>query len=208
MDNKTRMKRMITKLKHTYGSTMLGRMKRDPFRILIATVLSARTKDETTESVSEKLFRRYPDADSLAAAKVKDVERMIKKTGFYRVKARRIIGLAKMVRKGVPDDMESLVKLPGIGRKTAGCVLVYAFGKQAIPVDTHVHRISNRLGLVRTKHPEKTEQELMRITPKSQWTYVNDLFVHHGKNVCKPIRPVCKGCMIEKICRYENKDFS
>jgi len=135
--------------------------KGDPFVILIGTILSARTKDENTTKVVKELFSKYKTAKQLAAAKIKDVEKIIKPIGFYHVKSRRIIGVAKIIQsqyKGVvPDNLDELVGLPGVGRKTANCVLVYAFEKPAIPVDIHVHRISNRIGLVNTKTPEETE---------------------------------------------------
>ena len=177
-----------------------------PFSILIGTILSARTKDENTTKVVKVLFSRYKDAKSLANAKIKDVEKIIKSIGFYHVKSKRIIEVAKIIDskyKGkVPDDLEQLVELPGVGRKTANCVLVYAFEKPAIPVDIHVHRISNRLGLVETKTPEDTEQELMRKIPKKFWIEINDTFVMYGQNICKPISPMCDVCKIKKICKY------
>jgi len=205
---------IIKTLRNSYGSTMLARVskKHDAFCSLIATVLSARARDETTEVVVEGLFRKYGTPEQLANASLKDVEVLVKKSGFYRVKAKRIIDVSKELLSQfdgiVPSSMEELTSLPGVGRKTAGCVLVYAFNKPAIPVDTHVHRVSNRLGLVHTKQPEKTEQELMKIVPKKYWKYVNDLFVYHGKNVCKPIRPVCSECKITKWCDYYDKIYS
>lgn len=177
-----------------------------PFSILIGTILSARTKDESTTKVCKVLFSKYKNAKSLANAKVKDVEKIIKSIGFYHVKSKRIIEVAKIIDsqyKGiVPDDLETLVKLPGVGRKTANCVLVYAFEKPAIPVDIHVHRISNRLGLVETKVPEETEQELMKKIPKKYWIDINDTFVMYGQNICKPISPMCNVCKIKKKCKY------
>ena len=177
-----------------------------PFSILIGTILSARTKDESTTKVCKVLFSKHKNAKSLANAKVKDVEKIIKSIGFYHVKSKRIIEVAKIIDskyKGiVPDDLETLVKLPGVGRKTANCVLVYAFEKPAIPVDIHVHRISNRLGLVETKNPEDTEQELMKKVPKKFWIDINDTFVMYGQNICKPISPMCDVCKIKKNCKY------
>ena len=137
-----------------------------PFSILIGTILSARTKDEATAKAVKVLFAKYKNPKQLANAKLKDVEKIIKSIGFFRVKSKRIIEVAKIIntkyKDKVPDDLDTLVQLPGVGRKTANCVLVYAFEKPAIPVDIHVHRISNRLGLVKTKNPEETEQELMK----------------------------------------------
>ncbi len=177
-----------------------------PFSILIGTILSARTKDENTTKVVKRLFKEYKSAKALAKAKVKDVEKIIKSIGFYHVKAKRIIKVASLITtqyKGkVPNDFEELLKLPGVGRKTANCVLVYGFEKPAIPVDTHVHRISNRLGLVKTKSPEDTEFELMKKIPKKYWLEINDTFVMYGQNICKPISPLCNVCKIKKMCKY------
>ena len=176
------------------------------FSILIGTILSARTKDETTTKVVKILFSKYKNAKELANAKLKDVERIIKPIGFYHVKSKRIIEVAQIIHsqhKGiVPDNLDTLIKLPGVGRKTANCVLVYAFEKPAIPVDIHVHRISNRLGLVETKTPEETEQELMKKIPKKYWIDINDTFVMYGQNICKPISPMCNVCKIKRNCKF------
>ena len=184
-----------------------------PFSILIGTILSARTKDESTTKVVKQLFSKYKNAKQLANAKVKDVEKIIKSIGFYHVKSKRIIEVAKIIDskyKGkVPDNLDELVELPGVGRKTANCVLVYAYEKPAIPVDIHVHRISNRLGLVKTKTPEDTEQELMKKIPKEFWIDINDTFVMYGQNICKPISPMCNVCKIKRSCKfYKTKNVS
>jgi endonuclease-3 len=183
-----------------------------PLSILIGTILSARTRDENTSAVVKKLFSRYKTARSLARAKVSDVEKIIKSTGFYHVKARRIIEVASIIDSRyhgkVPDNLDELLKLPGVGRKTANCVLVYAFEKPAIPVDTHVHRISNRLGLVETKTPEETEFALMIKIPKKYWLRINDTFVMYGQNICKPISPMCGVCQIKKECNYYRTNFA
>lgn len=177
-----------------------------PFSILIGTILSARTKDENTTKVVKRLFKEYKSAKALAKAKVKDVEKIIRSIGFYHVKTKRIIKVASLIitqyNGKVPNDFEELLKLPGVGRKTANCVLVYGFEKPAIPVDTHVHRISNRLGLVKTKSPEDTEFELMKKIPKKYWLEINDTFVMYGQNICKPISPLCNVCKIKKMCKY------
>ena len=182
-----------------------------PLSILIGTILSARTRDENTSAVVRKLFVKYKSARSLAQANLSDVEKIIKSTGFYHVKAKRIIEVASLVNSKysgkVPDTLDELLKLPGVGRKTANCVLVYAFEKPAIPVDTHVHRISNRLGLVQTKTPEETELELMKKIPKKYWLRINDTFVMYGQNICKPISPMCDVCQIKKECNYYKTRF-
>ena len=179
-----------------------------PFSILIGTILSARTKDESTTKVVKILFSKYKNSKELSNAKLKDVENIIKSIGFYHVKAKRIIEVSKIINSKydgiVPDELEKLVDLPGVGRKTANCVLVYAFDKPAIPVDIHVHRISNRLGLVKTKTPEETELELMKKIPKKFWLEINDTFVMYGQNICKPVSPMCDVCKIKKDCNYYN----
>ncbi len=183
-----------------------------PFSILIGTILSARTKDETTTKIVKVLFSKYKNSKELANAKIKDVEKIIKSIGFYHVKSKRIIEVAKIIDtkyKGkVPDDLDTLVELPGVGRKTANCVLVYAYDKPAIPVDIHVHRISNRLGLVDTKNPEETEQELMKKIQKKYWIEINDTFVMYGQNICKPISPMCDVCKIKKSCKYYKSKYA
>ena len=210
------MERILTGMINTMNSVQPPRMTAlrelresengEPFAILIGTILSARTKDENTARVVKSLFSRYKTAKDLAGAKVKDVEKIIHSIGFYHVKARRIIDVAKIIHTQysgrVPKNMDELVSLPGVGRKTANCVLVYAFEKPAIPVDIHVHRISNRLGLVETKTPEQTEQELVSKIPKKYWLRINDTFVMYGQNICKPISPMCGVCKIKKLCKY------
>src|SRR3970040_2669755 len=183
-----------------------------PLSILIGTILSARTRDENTSSVVKKLFAKYKTARALAKAKVSDVEKIIKSTGFYHVKARKIIKVASLIDSQysgkVPNNLDELLKLPGVGRKTANCVLVYAFDKPAIPVDTHVHRISNRLGLVNTKTPEDTEIELMKKIPKKYWLEINDTFVMYGQNICKPTSPQCTVCKIKNRCKYYKTNYA
>jgi endonuclease-3 len=169
-------------------------------------VLSARTRDENTTKAARELFKVYGTPQKLAKAKVKDVEKLIKPVGFYHVKSKRIIGVANLIvskyHGRVPADIDKLVEIPGVGRKTANCVLVYAFEQPAIPVDTHVHRISNRLGLVDTKTPEETEMELRKKIPKKFWLDINNTFVMYGQNICKPISPMCDVCMIRNVCEY------
>jgi endonuclease-3 len=184
-----------------------------PFSILIGTILSARTKDEATAKAVRELFSKYKNPKELANAKLKDIEKIIRSIGFFRVKSKRIIEVANIIhtkyKDRVPDDLDTLVQLPGVGRKTANCVLVYAFEKPAIPVDVHVHRISNRLGLVDTKNPEETEQELMKKIKKKYWIDINDTFVMYGQNICKPISPMCDVCQIKKSCKfYKTKNVS
>lgn len=186
---------------------MLARLGRGkPFHTLVATMLSARTRDEVTETVAAVLLRRFPDPRALAAAQPRQLERLLRRVGLYRAKSRHLVAMSRelLARHGgrVPDRMEDLVALSGVGRKTAGCVLVYAFGKLALPVDTHVHRISNRLGWVRTRTPEQTERALLAIVPRRYQMWVNDLFVHHGKTLCLPQRPRCAECPVRRYCAF------
>jgi len=178
----------------------------NPFKILIGTILSARTRDENTTRVVNKLFARFKTPEDLAVADIDEIKKIIHSIGFYNVKAERIKQVSQTLvsRFGaqVPCDIDQLLELPGVGRKTANCVLVYAFDKPAIPVDVHVHRISNRLGLVHTKMPEQTELELIKLVDRRLWTRVNDTFVMYGQNICLPVKPNCKACDLKKMCRY------
>jgi endonuclease-3 len=189
------------------GITAVGSVSRgSPFRALVSTILSHRTRDEKTGIASKALLARYPNPESLAKAQVSEIARLIRGVGFYRVKAvwlKTIAGiLVHDFASKVPDSYEKLLTLPGVGRKTAGCVLVYGFRKPAIPVDTHVHRIANRIGLVSTKTPQQTEEALMKLLPKRYWLVLNQSFVEYGKRVCKPIRPLCPRCRIAPLCNY------
>lgn len=187
----------------------LARKKQNPFKILISTILSARTRDSNTEEATKTLFAKFNTPELIANAKVEELENLIFKSGFYRVKAVRIKEVSQIIKDKyhsvVPDDFENLISLPGVGAKTANCVLVYAFKVPAIPVDTHVHRIPNRLGWIKTKKPEETEKELKKIIPKDQWIRVNRLFVRFGQEICLPNRPKCDLCPINSICE---KDFT
>ena len=176
----------------------------EPFRVLIFTIISQRTRDEQTAVASERLLSVFPTVKELAQAEVEDIERLIEPAGFYRVKARKIKELCRILLEryngNVPDNFESLMELPSVGRKTANCVLVFGFGKPAIPVDTHVHRISNRLGWVETNQPEQTEVELTHFLPKKYWIEINELLVRFGQEVCRPIGPKCPICTLNDIC--------
>jgi len=178
----------------------------DPFRILISTILSHRTRDENTTRATENLFSVYKTPAQLAGADLDVVRRLIRPSGFYNMKARNIVRVSKQLIDEfggrVPDNEEDLLTLHSVGRKTANCVLVYAFNEPAIPVDTHVHRISNRLGLVKTKKPEETEAALVNTVPKRYWLELNDLFVRFGQTTCKPIGPHCWSCTLTGSCVY------
>jgi len=178
---------------------------KDPFKILVATILSARTKDETTAKAAARLFKKAPNLKKLAMLPESDIAKLIYPVGFYKNKASYLTKLPNALQTlydgVIPSDVEELTKLPGVGRKTANLVVAIAFHKPAICVDTHVHRISNRLGWVKTTDPEKTEQELLKIVPKSHWKIVNDVLVGHGKTICAPISPKCSECAIRKLCK-------
>ena len=176
----------------------------NPFRVLVSTVLSQRTRDENTAKATNALFKKYKTPKEIANAEVADIESLINAAGFYKVKAKRIIEIAKVIQEQyngqVPSNQTGILALQGVGRKTMNCVMVYGFGKNAIPVDTHVHRISNRLDLVETKTPAQTEQALMKVIPKKYWFDINRLFVLHGQTVCAPISPKCSHCVINALC--------
>jgi endonuclease III len=178
----------------------------DPFRILIATLLSARTQDATTHAASTRLFKRARTPRTLARLSVEEIERLIYPVGFYRNKARQVKACCEMLVSDfggrVPATMEELVMLPGVGRKTANLVLILGFKSlRNICVDIHVHRISNRLGWVRTTQPEETEQSLYRAIPARWWPLINLYLVTWGQNVCRPVHPRCRDCAIARDCR-------
>lgn len=182
----------------------------DPYKILIGTILSARTRDETTAQVIKTLFSQFKNPDEISRADLNLIKKLIQKIGFYNVKATRIKEVSKILvekyNSTVPSNLEDLLTFPGVGRKTANCVLVYGFRKPAIPVDIHVHRISNRLGIVNTKKPEETEIDLQRSIDRKYWTGVNETFVTFGQNICLPIKPKCNLCHLTKICKYYGKN--
>jgi len=193
---------VVETLYQRYGNTMLTR--RSPFHVLIATVLSHRTKDEVTDVASKRLFEKFPSVAALAGADPNEVSALIKPVGFYNRKAPTIVRIARdlLERFGgeVPEDLDAMCTLPSVGRKTANVVLVNGFGKPAVAVDTHVHRISNRLGWVKTKTPEQTEHALRKIAPRDTWLHLNDALVNHGRAICKPIGPRCSVCSVAGLC--------
>jgi endonuclease-3 len=196
-------------LRSMHGPTMLER-RESPYDVLVATILSQRTRDETTERVFQDVRARWPDATSLAAADEDELDAVIHSIGFHRAKARGLIAAARALeeRHGgeVPRELDQLLELPMVGRKTANCVLVYGFAEPAIPVDTHVHRISNRLGWVVTKAPEDTERALAEILPREHWLEINQLMVRHGKRVCHPQWPRCGECQVRPHCARAGVD--
>ncbi|MGE4274811.1 MAG: endonuclease III [Candidatus Methanomethylophilaceae archaeon] len=179
---------------------------RDPFHVLIATVLSQRTRDENTRRAADQLFRSYPDLNSMAEAEATELESLIRPAGFPRQKAKAIRELCRHLRDEshgqVPADMDSLLQLPMVGRKTANCVLAYGFGQDAICVDTHVHRICNLMGEVDTKTPDETEAALRAQVPQERWRDINRYLVRHGQVVCLPGRERCQECAVLSLCRH------
>ncbi|SMD30208.1 endonuclease III domain-containing protein [Picrophilus oshimae] len=182
---------------------------RDPFWVLITTILSQRTKDNVTDASARALYNRYHDAAGLAMAKPEDVKKIIKNVGFSNVKSKRVIDAAKYILKNyngnVPDTYEELMKIKGVGTKTANIVLTQSFNKPAIPVDTHVHRIVNRIGFVNTRTPEETETELKKIIPLEYQIEFNPVLVEFGKNICKPVSPKCDICLVRDCCDYYSR---
>jgi len=184
----------------------------DPFQVLISTVLSLRTKDEITYPTAKKLFEICKTPEDFLNISLEELEKIIYPVGFYKTKARNIKKIAEIIIKEyggkVPDNIDELIKLPNVGRKVANLVLSVSYGKDTICVDTHVHRISNRLGLVKTKTPEETEFRLMEIIPKKYWKDLNYLMVGFGQVICKPVKPKCEVCKLKEICEFHNsKNF-
>lgn len=176
----------------------------DPFRILVSTVLSLRTKDKVTLEASQRLLEKAPTPAALLSLTEEEIQTLIYPVGFYRVKARNLKQIARQLidrfQGQVPTDRELLLSLPGVGRKTANLVLNLGYGIPAICVDTHVHRISNRLGWVRTRTPEQTEYALMEVLPQPYWIPINEVLVAYGQRVCTPQSPFCSTCPLEQEC--------
>ena len=185
-------------------ATKIGKRK-DPFLVLISCIMSLRTKDTTTGPAAQRLFKLADNPKRMSKLTKKQIEKAIFPVGFYPTKAKYIIKTCKKLIDDydgkVPNNEEELLKLPGIGRKCMGIVMCYGFGKNShIPVDTHVHKIANRLGWVKTKTPEKTEIALTKTIPKKYWHDLNNLLVVHGQNICVPVSPYCSKCSIRKYC--------
>jgi endonuclease-3 len=187
---------------HGRGSVELG----DPYKVLVATVISARTREEQTTAVSNRVFARYPGAFALAEATEQELYDLLEGSQYREVKAPRLIEMAKILVEKyggqVPNNLDALLALPGVGRKTANCVLIYAFDIPALCVDVHMHRITNRLGWVHTRTPDQTEKALQKVIPRDLWTGVNRLFLQHGRAICTPGIPRCLVCPIRAFCAY------
>jgi endonuclease-3 len=178
----------------------------DPFHVLIATILSQRTRDDNTRKASDNLFKRYNTMETIASADVDEVAELVRPAGFPKQKAKAIVDCCNVLIEKfdgiVPSDTDVLITLPMVGRKTAACARSYAMGIPSVCVDTHVHRISNLMGLVHTKNTEDTEFELMRITPKDRWSDINRYIVRHGQEVCLPNHSHCERCSVCEMCDH------
>ncbi len=207
MPTPSEIKTVFRILEKTHPQTMLEQFSHYPkFQLLVMTLLSARAKDSTTIPIVVEMFKKYPAPEDYVEIDQQELEKIIYKIGFYRAKAKNVKALSKTLidkyNSKVPQTFEELTSLPGVGRKTANCMLAYAFNIPAIAVDIHVHRISNRLGWIQTKTPEESEEALKRIIPRDEWINVNKLLVGHGQTICSPINPKCNQCPIINHCKF------
>ncbi len=205
LKEKKRIAKIASALIEFYDPHWFARInRRDPFRILISCILSQRTKDEVTAPATERLFTIADTPEKMLQLRESRIARVIFPVGFYKTKAKTIRGVCRsLIEKydsKVPDDIDTLLTLKGVGRKTANLVVSLGYGKPGICVDTHVHRISNRLGIVKTKTPFQTEFELRKTLPQKYWIPFNNVLVRHGQEICKPISPICSSCAIKKNC--------
>lgn len=205
MKDTERIAEIDRRLKEAYPRAHIVLDFKTDFQLLVAVILSAQTTDITVNKVTPVLFERYPDAGSVAAADLEEFEQVIKPTGFYHNKAKNVIGAARMIVAEfggrVPDTMEDLVRLPGVARKTANIVLFNAYGiNDGIAVDTHVKRLSERLGFSAEKDPVKVERDLMRIFPREEWGTLTYRLIDHGRAICDAKRPVCGECVLAELC--------
>ena len=198
-------RRIFDALERHYPDADTELAYRTPFELLVATILSAQSTDQRVNMVTPELFAQYPDAKALSAVRPEDIEPIILSTGFFRQKSRSIVGMSKALVEHhageVPADMEALTKLPGVGRKTANVVLGHALGVPGFPVDRHVLRVSNRLGLVSSDDPEAVEEALCAYLPPKRWTKGSDTLILHGRRICRPT-PLCERCNARKDCDF------
>jgi endonuclease-3 len=196
--------RRVVRPFRTTAVTAVAEKSRDPFRVLISCLISLRTKDEVTDAASNRLFVKADTPAKMLELSEREIAKLIFPAGFYRTKAKRIREISQILRNHyksrVPDTLEELLTLKGVGRKTANLVLTVAYNKPGICVDTHVHRISNRLGWVKTKTPEQSEMTLRKILPRRYWISINDWLVTFGQNICQPVSPWCSKCPVQKTC--------
>jgi endonuclease-3 len=190
--------------------TLMSNKGATPFEVLVSTVLSLRTKDEVTAAASARLFERARTPRQILALDEEELKQLIYPVGFYITKAQRLKQISTILLDRydghVPDALDTLLELPGVGRKTANLVLIEGFGKEGVCVDTHVHRISNRIGYVKTTHPDKTEFALRKKLPRKHWIRYNELLVAFGQVICRPISPFCSRCPVVKMCRQVGVD--
>lgn len=204
-ERRDRVLTILERLHAEYPDATTSLAHRSPYELLVATILSAQCTDARVNMVTPELFARYPTPDDLAGARAEDVEAIIRSTGFFRQKTRSLLGMANAVVEEhggrVPGTMKELVALPGVGRKTANVVLGNAFDTdEGVVVDTHVRRLSGRLGLTAHTSPEKIEQDMIGLVPRDQWTDLPHLFIYHGRAVCKAQRPLCDDCALADLC--------
>lgn len=209
---KKRVKEILKYLHKTYPDAKCALDYSNPFELLVATILSAQCTDKRVNMVTPELFKRYKTPMDYAKAQPADIEQIIRSAGFYQSKTRNIIGAAKAIVEKfggqVPDKIEELVSLPGVGRKTANVVLGNAFGIPGIAVDTHMIRLNNLLELTRHKDPVKIEYDLMKIVPRKEWSLYSHYIIHHGRNRCPARKPDCRMCEIKKLCPSKNENHS
>jgi endonuclease-3 len=198
-------RRIIAALEEQHPGADTELHYRNPFELLVATILSAQSTDQGVNQVTPALFARYPDARALAAASPEEIEPQIHSTGFFRAKSKAIVGMARALMEHhgghVPTDMDALTALPGVGRKTANVVLGHALGVPGLPVDRHVLRVANRIGIAEGDDPEVIEQQLCRAIPPQRWILTSDLLILHGRRICKP-KPLCDQCAVRDDCDY------
>ncbi len=202
-------RRILRSLKKHYGDVRPDLNFGSLYQLAVAVILSAQTTDRQVNAVTPVLFRKYPDFATLARAEIRDVEEIIRSTGFYRNKARSIVELARELAEKhggkLPGTLPDLLKLPGIGRKSANVILSMGFNRPALAVDTHVLRLANRLGYAQTENPDRAEEALTSIIPEKDWTQTHLLLIRHGRAVCKARHPLCRDCPVISLCGYEGK---
>ncbi len=196
---------ILIRLKRQYPDARCTLNYETPLQLLVATILSAQCTDERVNQVTPALFARFPDAGAIATANIEDIETLIRSTGFYRNKAKNIQGACRMIvekyNSQVPKRMEQLLELPGVARKTANVVLANAYGiNQGVTVDTHVKRLSNRLGLTEHDNPERIERDLIRLIPQEDWENWSIRLIYHGREICNAKKPACDACMLADLC--------
>ena len=199
-----RVQLILAILKKTYPDAKTELSHRNPFELLISTILSAQATDKSVNAATPALFERYPDALTMAQATPDDLEPLIKRIGLYRNKAKNCVATAKALTKrfggDVPEDFDAMLSLPGVGRKTASVVMANAFGRPAVAVDTHVGRLSRRLGLTQATNPDKVQRDLEATFPEDSWIFLHNALIFHGRRVCLARAPACATCTLQQLC--------